>query len=108
VCSHPAGKDELYPRQPYTVVRKPGEFEDPPGVGHVHRGEAELFLTGLVVSGEGWRVRRTAAGELISVLMGPCAGVGRILLDPLPALATAAAADLVGVGREDFLDLLLS
>jgi hypothetical protein len=69
--------------------------------------EAELFLAGLVAPGEGWRVRRTAAGELISVLMGPCAGVGRVLLDPLPALTTGTAADLVGVDREDFLDLLL-
>jgi hypothetical protein len=70
--------------------------------------EAELFLAGLVAPGEGWRVRRTAAGELISVLMGPCAGVGRVLLDPLPALTTGTAADLVGVDREDFLELLLS
>jgi hypothetical protein len=69
--------------------------------------EADLFLAGLGASGEGWRARPTTVGELVSVLMGPCASVGRILLDPLPAIAGCWAADLIGTGREEFLGLLL-
>jgi len=69
--------------------------------------EALLYLLTEAL-GSSWRIRETAAGELVSVLMGPCAGVVRVLLDLLPALTTGTAADLVGVGREDFQDLLLS
>ena len=45
--------------------------------------EAGIFLE-LGGSGGGWRVRETTAGELTSVLCGPCAGVDRVVLDPIP------------------------
>jgi hypothetical protein len=38
--------------------------------------EAELFLNSRE-AGSGWRVRESTAGELISVLCGPCAGPPR-------------------------------
>jgi hypothetical protein len=67
--------------------------------------EARMFFE-LGTSG-GWRVRETAAGELISILFGPCAGVRRVALDPLPGPA-AALAGLVSMGREAFMESLLN
>src|SRR5215203_5733761 len=49
--------------------------------------EAELFL-GLLEEDDQkkhcWRSRETSAGELLSILYGPCKGVGGVALDPLP------------------------
>ena len=56
---------------------------------------------------DGWRVRVTTAGELISVLFGPCAGVGWVALDPLPG-QDAASVGLVGLGRGAFIKSLLT
>jgi hypothetical protein len=57
---------------------------------------------------DGWRVRETAAGELISILFGPCAGVRRVALDPLPGPDAAALVGLVSMGREAFMESLLN
>lgn len=66
--------------------------------------EAEAYLE----SERGdWRVRETASGELISVLSGPCAGVGWVLLDPPPRLDVRLLPDLVGVQSEAFVERLL-
>ena len=49
--------------------------------------EAEAFLR---LMGDGqdnrkvWQCEQTKAGELVSVLLGPCADVKRVALDPLP------------------------
>lgn len=69
--------------------------------------EARMFLE-LGASRGGWRVRVTTVGELVSILFGPCAGVGRVLLDPLPGVDGRVSADLVGMGRESFVEYLLS
>ena len=69
--------------------------------------EARTFRE-LAVPRDGWRVRETAVGELVSVLLGPCAGVDRVLLDPLPGVNTRVLADLVGMEREPFVEFLLS
>jgi hypothetical protein len=69
-----------------------------------HEEEAELFL-GLGEDGEGLRVRESSAGEIVSLLFGPCAGVGSVALDPSP-LMTPEMIGLVKVDRERFLDLL--
>ena len=45
--------------------------------------EAEMFLA-LEEMGAGWRIHETTAGELVSLLHGPCAGVDRVEIDPLP------------------------
>lgn len=69
--------------------------------------EAEAFLRlGTPepgTSGADWRARKTTAGELTSLLHGPCAGVKRVTLDPLPVVDGAIVFDLLGSGRKDFL-----
>jgi hypothetical protein len=69
-----------------------------------HEEEAELFL-GLGGVGDGWRVRESAAGEIVSLLFGPCAGVGSVALDPSPLMAPEMMG-LVRVDRDRFLDLI--
>jgi hypothetical protein len=64
--------------------------------------EAKMFLK-LETSCGGWRVRVTTVGELVSVLFGPCAGVGRVVLDPLPDPFAEALMNLEGMGRETFM-----
>jgi hypothetical protein len=68
--------------------------------------EARMFLE-LGASGV-WRVRVTSAGELISVLCGPCAGVRRVVLDPLPGLDGKGLNDLLSMEREAFMESLLN
>ena len=69
--------------------------------------EAELFL-GLRAVESGWQVRESTAGELISVLCGPCASATEVSLDPLPEMVTEGALGLVSLSRERFVNLLLS
>jgi hypothetical protein len=70
--------------------------------------EAEAFLSLLEDDHNGdWRSRQTAAGELVSILMGPCASVKRVALDPLPVLFSRAMLGLVSVNRERFVQDLL-
>lgn len=57
--------------------------------------------------GGGWRVRETEAGELASILLGPCRGVGRVALDPLPGIGAGPVNSLASVGRERFVRFLL-
>jgi hypothetical protein len=71
--------------------------------------EAEAFL-GLSEGGdekEGWHSRQTAAGELVSLLMGPCASVKRVALDPLPLPLGRAMLPLASVDRERFVQDLM-
>jgi hypothetical protein len=68
--------------------------------------EARMFFE--LGTSDGWRVRETAPGELISILFGPCAGVRRVALDPLPGPDAATLADLVSMGREAFMESLLN
>ena len=49
-------------------------------------GEAEMFVWLGGAFEDGWRVRETSAGELVSILYGPCAGVGSVALDPSPGM----------------------
>src|SRR5215211_4662193 len=50
--------------------------------------EAEMFLW-LQRTEDGREVRETTPGQLVSILYGPCADVGRVILDPLPRLGPA-------------------
>src|SRR5918911_1628533 len=68
--------------------------------------EAEAFLL-LAALGTGWRTRMTTAGELISVLNGPCAGVERVALDPLPVFGGEKMAYLVSLHRKGFVRSLV-
>jgi hypothetical protein len=63
------------------------------------REEAEMFL-GRVA--EGWRVRQTTCGELVSVLYGPCKEATHVSLDPVPGIT-----ELVSLSRRAFVKALL-
>lgn len=72
-----------------------------------HAEEAETFLRAL--RGSGWQIRETGAGELVSVLFGPCTNVRKIALDlPAPGASAEVLVNLVSLGREDFVELLMS
>ena len=66
------------------------------------REEAEMFLC-LGGHGDGWRARETSAGELVSVLHGPCADVKCVALDPVPGMLEDGTVGLVEVERKRFL-----
>ena len=58
-----------------------------------HPEEAEMFVRMVGADAESWRVRETSAGEVVSLLYGPCRGAKTVALDPLPeALAAASTA----------------
>jgi hypothetical protein len=67
--------------------------------------EAALFLC-LGVLG-GWQVRRTGAGELVSLLYGPCRQVELVALDPMSEVETDVMNRLISVERGRFVDILL-
>jgi hypothetical protein len=66
------------------------------------REEAEMFL-GLGYAADGWQLRETMCGELVSVLYGPCRRVEHVALDPVPDLVA-----LVSLSRKRFISVLLS
>jgi hypothetical protein len=69
-----------------------------------HEEEAEMFLQLGCVVGEGWGVRESSAGELVSVLCGPCADVKEVALDPLPEMVAGSTVGLVSLPRERFIE----
>ncbi len=69
--------------------------------------EADTFLR-LSASTDGWQVRETTSGELVSVLFGPCASVGRVALDPPPEGYLRPTIELVSVHRDGFVDRLVA
>ena len=71
------------------------------------REEAELFLMLGGADGEGWRVRETRGGELLSLMSGLCRNVAGVALDPFPELGRTNLLSLVSVGRERFMQRLL-
>jgi hypothetical protein len=73
-----------------------------------HEEEAEMFLRLWEVESDGWQARESTAGELISVLYGPCASVERVALDPLPQMLLERTFGLVSLSRKRFVDLVLS
>jgi hypothetical protein len=73
-----------------------------------HEEEAEMFLRLWEVGFGGWQARESTAGELVSLLYGPCAGVECVALDPLPEMVLERTVGLVSLSRERFVDLVLS
>ena len=63
--------------------------------------EAQMFL-GLKHAADGWQVKETTYGELVSVLYGPCREVTHVSLDPVPGLV-----ELVSLSRKAFVRTLL-
>ncbi len=70
--------------------------------------EAQMLLDlGLADSKDGWRVRQTSVGELVSVLYGPCSDTKKVVLDPVPEIGREEIAGLLSMHRNDFLGFLL-
>lgn len=67
--------------------------------------EAELFLR-FSGSSTGWRVAQTTAGNLISVLHGPCADVEKVALDPPVEFVDEALLGLLTLSRKDLMRTL--
>lgn len=68
--------------------------------------EAELFLR-VSASSTGWRVTQTTAGNLISVLHGPCAEVKKVALDPPAEFVDEALLGLLTLSRKDLMRTLM-
>ncbi len=68
--------------------------------------EAEMFLW-LQTTEDGREVRETTPGQLVSILYGPCAHVGRVMLDPLPEIAARVQISLLGLDRNDFVESVM-
>ena len=67
--------------------------------------EAALFPS-LRVQGS-WQVRRVEAGELVSLLYGPCRGVELVALDPVSDVEAAIVNRCVSLKRKRFVEVLL-
>jgi hypothetical protein len=68
--------------------------------------EAEMFLW-LQTTEDGREVRETTPGQLVSILYGPCADVGRVMLDPLPEIGARMQTSLLGMDRNDFVESVM-
>jgi hypothetical protein len=68
--------------------------------------EGELFLS-LEAAEADWWPRETTTGELVSLLLGLCARVDKVALDPLPSLGERGIVELVSTGRRHFVRDLL-
>ncbi|MBA2693517.1 MAG: hypothetical protein H0U65_13670 [Rubrobacter sp.] len=71
------------------------------------QGFTPLFLA-FGASGEGWEVRRSGAGEVLSLLHGPCSSVHGVALDPAPEIFGDPLLKLMTVAKEDFEDSILA
>lgn len=67
---------------------------------------ARRFLSSLALD-EGWYVREFSAGELVSMLFAFCAGIKRVLVDPLPGYLSTEDALTSVFGRDGFMDSLI-
>jgi hypothetical protein len=70
------------------------------------REEVELFLR-LQANGADWWPRETTTGELASLLLGLCARVDKVALDPLPSLGEREIIGLVSTSRRHFVRYLM-
>jgi hypothetical protein len=70
--------------------------------------EAEMFLhfRGAALE-DGWSVRQTSVGELVSVLYGPCANAKKVVMDPAPEVGKKELVGTPSMHRNDFLRALL-
>jgi hypothetical protein len=87
------------------TIRTGGEQETLPVFSSEE--EAKIILGFEGVTG-GWRARESGAGELVSVLSGPCAGVEKVALDPSPEMVVEGTVGLVSLLRESFMNLIMA
>ena len=71
-------------------------------------GEAELFLWLRGEDQRGWGVHQSSAEELVFVLSGPLSHAGLVVLDPSAEIFDGRDAELPGLGREEFLEWIVS
>ena len=69
--------------------------------------EALLFLR-LCGFGGGWRVSKSGAADLASVLSYACPDARRVALDPIPEIGLCGPHALVSLSREEFVKLIAS
>jgi hypothetical protein len=70
--------------------------------------EAQMFFDlCLAASKDGWKVRQTSVGELVSILYGPCSDTKKVVLDPVPKVGREELVDLLSMHRNDYLRFLL-
>jgi hypothetical protein len=74
---------------------------------YAEEAEAFVCLLGDDEKQKGWRSEQTTAAELVSVLLGPCADVKGVALDPLPLELSREMLPLVSMSRDRFLQYLL-
>jgi len=68
--------------------------------------QGEFFLS-LEAAEADWWPRQTTTGELVSLLLGLCARVDKVALDPLPSLGEREIIGLVSMGRRRFVRHLM-
>lgn len=110
------GGDRSAARRPYWLIKRPAggsiealavEFGGAKTLPvFSFEEEAELFLA-LGVSGEGWKVGRSGAGEILSLLHGPLSDAAGVALDPVPECCGETFSRLLTVGREEFEESVL-
>lgn len=99
-------KNETGPIEVFTIDGKGEEGEEVLPV-FSHQEEAEMFLW-LGEVGASWHARESAAGELTSILYGPCSGVTKVVLDPLPKMLEEKTVSLVSLSQKRFIERILS
>ena len=67
-----------------------------------HQEEADMLLRWFGTAGEGWHIRQTSAGEVVSLLYGPCCGANTVVLDPLPEMLVDGFISSVALQRGRF------
>ena len=70
--------------------------------------EAELFLWLREDAQRGWGVHQSSAEELVFVLSGPLSRAGLVVLDPSAEIFDGQGARSPGLGREEFLEWIVS
>jgi hypothetical protein len=71
-------------------------------------GEAELFLWLRGEREHGWEVHQSSGEELVFVLSGTCSRAGLVVLDPSAEIFDGQAVKFPGLGREEFLEWIVS
>ena len=78
-----------------------------PVLSFKEEAETFLWLLGDEEKEMGWRSRETTTGELVSMLLTPCANVKWVALDPLPLSFGRATLPFVSINRERFVQELM-
>ena len=113
----PVGFTQGFNRKPYWLLVKSLDKEMKvlstglPGGGRAlpvfsFEEEAEMFLC-LQGSRDGWQVRETGPGELLSMFYTVLKDVGWVTLDPIPENSCLNTSGLLSVSRTDFMARLL-